>query len=183
MTEETKIKRRAAARAWYAANLERAHAAARVWRAANQEKIKAAKRREYLRRKKEYNAVSKARYQARRANPETRAIDLAKARKRYERNRTAYLDGSRIGYVAKVRRLVNIAGRAVPSLCELCGEPNRSGRRLQFDHDHETGEFRGWLCWRCNATLGKVNDDIELLEKMIIYLARSRRPKLLERST
>jgi hypothetical protein len=30
--------------------------------------------------------------------------------------------------------------------CEACGEK----KVLCLDHDHETGEFRGWLCHRCN---------------------------------
>jgi hypothetical protein len=181
MTDERKAKRRAAARAWYAANRERCLAAARVWRAANPEKVKDGKRKEYLLHKEKYNAYSAARYQARRANPTTRAVDLTKARERYERDRSTYLDGSRVAYISKVRRLERIAGRPAPALCEICGEPSK--RRLDFDHDHYTGEFRGWICWRCNAVLGKVKDDTDLLDKLIVYLARARRPKLLKRST
>ena len=43
-------------------------------------------------------------------------------------------------------------------------------RRLALDHDHNTGQIRGFLCYRCNTTLGKVNDDVELLKSMINYL-------------
>src|ERR1035438_431670 len=65
------------------------------------------------------------------------------------------------------------------SLCELCnGVPKGRSGRTCFDHDHETGEFRGWICGRCNLVLGLVKDDTELLDKMIVYLFRSRRPKL-----
>lgn len=43
-------------------------------------------------------------------------------------------------------------------------------RKLAVDHDHSTGIVRGLLCYRCNTTLGKVNDNIEILENMIKYL-------------
>lgn len=58
------------------------------------------------------------------------------------------------------------AGRPKPTICELC----ESGGKLAFDHDHLTGAFRGWLCERCNLTLGQVGDSIEILSKMIAYL-------------
>ena len=62
--------------------------------------------------------------------------------------------------------------------CAICGEketaPNvwkeGQSRRLAVDHDHSTGLVRGLLCYRCNTTLGKLNDDIELLKKMVSYL-------------
>jgi hypothetical protein len=83
----------------------------------------------------------------------------------------------------ELRRAERRAGRPMASVCEVCGDPPRAGeRRLHFDHDHRTLEFRGWLCSRCNTTLGFVNDDIELLDKMIVYLARSRRPRLVRHS-
>ena len=38
--------------------------------------------------------------------------------------------------------------------CERCGRQPTSkgtrGRGLQLDHDHETGEFRAWICNCCN---------------------------------
>jgi hypothetical protein len=41
---------------------------------------------------------------------------------------------------------------------------------LCIDHDHKTNKIRGLLCYRCNAALGNLNDDISLLEKAISYL-------------
>lgn len=61
-----------------------------------------------------------------------------------------------------------IAGRSRTNYCELCGEECKT----VFDHCHATGVFRGWLCNRCNRTLGQVNDSAELLLKMIKYLER-----------
>lgn len=27
---------------------------------------------------------------------------------------------------------------------------------LELDHCHDTGRFRGWLCWSCNEAIGKI---------------------------
>lgn len=37
--------------------------------------------------------------------------------------------------------------------CEICGkkETMKSERTLAFDHDHETNNFRGMLCFSCNV--------------------------------
>lgn len=39
-----------------------------------------------------------------------------------------------------------------------------------IDHSHLTGRVRGLLCWRCNATLGKVSDNPDILIAMANYL-------------
>ena len=39
--------------------------------------------------------------------------------------------------------------------CELCGKPPKS-KHLHADHDHNTGVFRGWICYRCNSMLGNM---------------------------
>ena len=91
---------------------------------------------------------------------------------------TAKFLAARPGYynaLTRTRR-EKLAGRPRSAACEICGA--QSTKSLHFDHDHRTGEFRGWLCWNCNTVLGKVNDDTELLDKMIVYLSRSRRPRL-----
>lgn len=57
--------------------------------------------------------------------------------------------------------------------CFLCGS-NGSGKdnRLVVDHDHDTGEVRGLLCWNCNVGIGLFKEDISLLEKVIKYINR-----------
>lgn len=62
-------------------------------------------------------------------------------------------------------------------LCAVCRQPetarDRLGRvraRLSVDHNHKTGAVRGLLCHHCNAALGHVNDDIELLRALMAYL-------------
>ena len=54
-----------------------------------------------------------------------------------------------------------------PSHCQLCGEESN---KLNLDHCHITGKFRGWLCYSCNVGLGKLRDSVEMLERGIKYL-------------
>lgn len=60
-----------------------------------------------------------------------------------------------------------IAGRPKPDACELCGG---SDFAIVWDHCHVHGHFRGWICDRCNRTLGLVKDSAALLRKMAMYL-------------
>lgn len=66
---------------------------------------------------------------------------------------------------------VEIAGRPRPSICDLCRGNHHLG--IVFDHCHESGNFRGWICDRCNKVLGLVADNALLLRKMARYLDRS----------
>lgn len=79
-------------------------------------------------------------------------------------------------YLTRLQRLEIKAGRNKPENCEICGihESNFS-KSLHFDHNHGTGEFRGWICHSCNTALGLVNDDIEILNKLINYLSQARK--------
>lgn len=61
-----------------------------------------------------------------------------------------------------------VAGRRKPVECEICGAIGK----ICFDHDHNTGAFRGWICQRCNLVLGHVKDNIELLEALSNYLQK-----------
>jgi len=57
--------------------------------------------------------------------------------------------------------------------CFLCGSDG-SGKDGKFvvDHDHDTGEVRGLLCWNCNVGLGLFKEDTELLARAIKYVNR-----------
>jgi len=64
-------------------------------------------------------------------------------------------------------------------VCAICKRPetmlnNRSGmvQGLSVDHCHNSQRIRGLLCSGCNASLGKVNDDVEILKEMIRYLEK-----------
>ena len=54
------------------------------------------------------------------------------------------------------------AGRPKPTCCDYCGQPEIPGQnhtRLCWDHCHETGRFRNWLCYSCNISWGHFQED------------------------
>ena len=67
--------------------------------------------------------------------------------------------------------------------CECCKKPVYESKEKiptgvdgtwvwQLDHDHETGQFRGWLCKQCNTGLGNLGDDLESLLRAVQYLGK-----------
>ncbi|MET1001827.1 MAG: endonuclease VII domain-containing protein [Acidimicrobiia bacterium] len=57
-------------------------------------------------------------------------------------------------------------------VCAICRQPRPEDRTLHVDHDHETGEIRGLLCFKCNNALGDFNDDHDLFQTAADYLDR-----------
>lgn len=61
-------------------------------------------------------------------------------------------------------------------VCKICKKSyeskylNAPWESLFADHCHKTKTFRGLLCRSCNSAIGKMNEDINLLEKCIEYL-------------
>jgi hypothetical protein len=57
-------------------------------------------------------------------------------------------------------------------LCALCGCPETNPKKFNMciDHDHNTGKVRALLCDRCNRGIGSFGDNIDLLEKAVLYL-------------
>jgi hypothetical protein len=58
--------------------------------------------------------------------------------------------------------------------CEVCGKTEK----IVFDHDHETNEFRGWLCDGCNRSIGMLSisangSDIGGLINSFTYLIKN----------
>ena len=62
------------------------------------------------------------------------------------------------------------APRPKPEECEVCGSMDV----ICYDHCHATNKFRGWICRRCNITLGMVKDNVETLVALAEYLKKSR---------
>lgn len=66
------------------------------------------------------------------------------------------------------------------SLCKICKQPETLKKRLSVDHDHGCCEgskscgkcVRGLLCFRCNAVLGQIKDNEEILQSMLDYLKK-----------
>ena len=63
--------------------------------------------------------------------------------------------------------------RPRPENCECCGSaPGIRG--LSLDHCHVTGGFRGWLCNKCNVSIGGLGDNLDGLHRAVEYLMRTR---------
>ena len=62
--------------------------------------------------------------------------------------------------------------------CPIClgteedvkGRGNTKNGSWVLDHCHESEAFRGWLCHKCNRSLGGFDDDIEMLKRAMKYL-------------
>jgi hypothetical protein len=142
-------------------------------------------KREYFKAWKKANPDKIAEYSKRYAarHPEThdkaakkwRAAHLEEIRKRDRDNARIRRAGNPDAEKARLARWntrhkarqEDLAGRPRPEVCDICGQFDR---RIVFDHCHASGAFRGWLCDRCNRTLGHVKDNTQLLTKMIAYL-------------
>lgn len=124
----------------------------------------------YKANREEILAREKKRYEA---NPgKTRSA----SRKRRKENRFAYaLDMSRHaagqGGWQPCNATIEELKAAFAGKCEICAVPELElTRRLCVDHDHETGEFRGFLCSSCNKLLGQAKDSQDILINSLHYL-------------
>ena len=100
--------------------------------------------------------------------PETR-----EARRKYYKEyhkKPDVIERTRKRGVERVKeKLEKLAGRERPEICEGCGDKGR----ICYDHDHKTGEFRGWICHKCNLILGLSNDNPKILKSLIKYLNKN----------
>ena len=122
---------------------------------------------------------------------DSRCKECAKAwqKETHDRNRHIFLSGARRNHVKKTYHITQDDYQAKSEkqnhCCAICGLPETVRIRetlchLSVDHDHaccsgnkSCGKcIRDLLCRRCNSILGGVNDNIELLEKVIEYLRR-----------
>jgi len=65
---------------------------------------------------------------------------------------------------------------ATSTICEICGSEEVKGsasKKLNYDHCHTDGHFRGVLCRTCNQAIGQLGDTSASLLKAYKYLKTS----------
>lgn len=73
---------------------------------------------------------------------------------------------SESGRLRRIKKLENLANCLRPDRCDIC----KTVGHVDYDHDHASGKFRGWLCRRCNIALGMAGDSVDRLLLLIRYL-------------
>lgn len=84
---------------------------------------------------------------------------------RYTKNKSC-VECTRLRSIAKRERRDATMCRLKTEICELCGKDGI----ICFDHDHVTGNSRGWLCKSCNSALGFAHDNPAILINLALYL-------------
>ena len=59
---------------------------------------------------------------------------------------------------------------AQEGVCAICRQPCPTGRPLSVDHDADSLQVRGLLCFNCNTGIGKFYHSPELLKAAVVYL-------------
>jgi len=59
-----------------------------------------------------------------------------------------------------------------PFYCPVCRHTiiRQFKNDVVLDHDHETGEVRGWICRMCNNGMGMMEDKVSILKRAIKWL-------------
>jgi hypothetical protein len=156
-TEAERATKREYNRAYYAANKQQFRKYGKAWKEANPEKAKAFQR-AYKEANRPKVRLAGREYYAR--TKVTRAEAMRENWTKQNRKRPAL-------WLAKCEALL---GRQKPDACDACGG---SDGGIVFDHCHDKGHPRGWLCDRCNIALGCLKDDRDRLRKLIAYLDRT----------
>lgn len=199
LSKEQRLANNIRAKAYYAANTDKAKATGKAWASAHPgyyidkgRSWRAAHRDAVSEKCKAWYADNSELAKARSAA--WKKANIAKIRADYVVNATAvkaqsklwrklnpdkikaWLEANpnyRIDRSTKIKE--QLAGRKRPTRCDIC---KKSGRTIHYDHDHVTGLFRGWICHNCNAALGHVKDSAKLLYKLADYLdAHKSKPK------
>lgn len=123
------------------------------WKKRNPERVRALARLNYQRNKAKFRARSRANY---RKKPEIRL--RADLKQRYDMS------------LEDFKRLLAEQN----GVCAICGQPETgSFSRLSVDHDHRDNSIRGLLCAACNAGIGRLKDDPNLVERAAAYLRKA----------
>jgi len=99
----------------------------------------------------------------------------SKNRKKVLAKKKIYNDNN--GYVIRLKARYNLTIDDYKKMvikqnnrCYICG--NLDTRKLCVDHNHITGEVRALLCYRCNISLGLINESVETLQSMVEYIKK-----------
>lgn len=109
------------------------------------------------------NKKARDRYNEKRSDPEWYRLEQEKERDRHLR-RTFGINSEQYNQMLDRQH-----GKCAICLTTEC----KSGYAFAVDHCHATCVIRGLLCRDCNTSLGKLNDDIETLQRAIDYLRSS----------
>jgi len=131
------------------------------YRSENPDKIKEAQKRSYDRLKSDPDRIKK----------------LREWQKQYrEKNRKALSDGERKRRFGITPEKYAELFKSQNGTCAICKNPETATRlgkvkALSVDHCHKSGVIRGLLCSDCNTGIGKLKDDISVLQSAIQYLS------------
>lgn len=131
------------ARAWISNNRGRSRSYAKIYREKQDKTIAAIKRKKYY--------------------------DENKKSLNEKRRNKHYVE--KYGFTVEHRNLIY---RQQKGLCAICFDFYELNGifGLLIDHCHKTNKVRAMLCQRCNQVLGKVNDDVAILDNMKNYLLK-----------
>jgi len=109
------------------------------------------------------------------------------AKPRYSQNKERYNNYSKKWYKENPEKVKNIFLRNRYNItledfnemlknqnntCAICKKDKQGERDFHIDHCHTTGKVRGILCYKCNSSIGLLNDNIETLKEAIKYLEK-----------
>jgi hypothetical protein len=85
-----------------------------------------------------------------------------------EKKREGYKSASGTHYLSRADRRELFTQSSQE--CQICHLP-LTFEESRYDHCHESGKHRGFLCNSCNSGLGMFKDDTDILESAIRYLS------------
>lgn len=142
---------------YYEKNREKVIAKANLWIKNNREKYNEACRKRYHKNKEKEHARRRDYYMKNKESQHKYAVEWQK------RNPESCVKASR-----RRMGIKDPSGEIRVGFCEIC----TTHCKLQYDHDHQTGLFRGWLCFRCNVLVGWY-EKTALDQRIKKYLARN----------
>ena len=108
-----------------------------------------------------------------RADPKNKARAHALRKARYAADPESHAAAQRHRYYGLSPEKGKALFAAQGKKCAICKTDKPRGRGAwHLDHDHSTGELRGFLCQQCNTGLGNFQDNTERMEAAAAYLRR-----------